>query len=110
MSRAYPKTPLDKLCREKGYYIHKDVENLIYFPGEDSEANIKTPEFGPAEVIWRRNYAKRQLMASENVLYWNLVYYLKRLKIKDTVKRILPVKLWNAQKKMMFNVFKRIAK
>lgn len=108
--RAYPKTPLDKLCREKGYYVRKDVENLLYFPGYDSEANIKTTEFNPAELIWRRNYAKRQLMSVENPLYWNMVYYLERLRIKDTIRKVMPEKLWNAQKRMMFKMFNKIAK
>ena len=108
--RAYPKTRLDKLCKEKGYYVKKDVENLLYFPGYDSEANIKTLEFDPAEIIWRRNYAKRQLMSVENLIYWNLVYYLERLGIKNAFKKIMPQKLWDAQKKIVFEISKRITR
>ena len=108
IARAYPKTELDRLCREKGYYVRKDVENLLYFPGENTEANIKTPEFDPAEILWRRDYALRKLMAVENPLYWNVVYYLERLKMKDTVKRLMPEKLWNAQKRIFYGTFKRV--
>ena len=108
IARAYPKTYLDKLCRENGYYVHKDVENLIYFPGDDSEANIKTWDFDPAEIIWRRNYARRQLMSTENTLYWNLVYYLERLKVKNSLKCIMPKKAWDAQKKFAYNILNKL--
>ena len=108
IARAYPKTALDKLCRDKGYYVKKDVENLLYFPGDDSEANIQTPEFTPQEVIWRRDYAKRKLMAVENPIYWNTVYYLERLNIKNNIKKIMPEKLWNLQKKMIYTISKKI--
>ncbi len=109
IARAYPKTPLDILCREKGYYVRPDVENLIYFPGDDTEANIKTDEFDPNEILWRRNYAIRQLMAVENPLYWNMVYYLERLKLKNAIKDIIPEKLWNIHKKVVFELFKRVS-
>ncbi len=108
IARAYPKTPLDKLCRKNGYYVRKDVENLIYFPGDNTEANIKTPEFDPAEVIWRRDYAKRQLISTENPLYWNMVYYLEQLKVKDAIRKVMPEKVWNAQKKFIYGTFKKI--
>jgi radical SAM superfamily enzyme YgiQ (UPF0313 family) len=108
VARAYPKTALDLLCREKRYYVRKDVENLIYFPGDDTEANIKTGEFDPAEIIWRRNYAIRQLMATENNLYWNVVYYLERLKVKEALRTVIPEKMWNAQKKLIYDVFKKV--
>lgn len=108
IARAYPKTILDKLCREKGYYVRKDVENLLYFPGEDTEANIKTPEFDPEEVIWRRNYALRQLMAVENPLYWNTVYYLEQFKIKNAIKKLIPEKMWNTQKRLLFKTLNKI--
>lgn len=108
IARAYPKTILDKLCREKRYYVRKDVENLLYFPGEDIEANIQTPDFDPAEVIWRRNYAKRQLMAVENPIYWNMVYYLEQFNFKDTIKKAIPEKMWNAQKRTLFKILKKI--
>ena len=108
IARAYPKTALDVLCREKGYYVHPDVENLLYFPAEDSEANITTPEFDPAEALRRREYARRQLMATENLYYWNLVYYLERLKVKDAIKNIMPEKMWNTQKKMVYTLFKKV--
>lgn len=109
IARAYSKTPLDKLCREKGYYIRPDVENLLYFPADETEANIKTPEFDAAEAIRRRNYAMRQLMATENILYWNMVYYLERLKIKDIVSRVVPDKMWNIQKRIVYAVLKKIS-
>ncbi len=109
ISRAYPKTPLDILCREKGYYIRPDVENLLYFPTDESEANIKTPEFDGQEAIRRRNYAMRQLMATENLFYWNMVYYLEQLRIKDVVRSIIPDKMWNVQKKAVYNILKKIS-
>ena len=109
ISRAYPKTPLDILCREKGYYIRKDIENLLYFPGDETEANIETPEFDPAEAIRRRNYAMRQLMATENLFYWNMVYYLERLKIKDTVRHVIPERLWHIQKRIVYDILKKIS-
>jgi radical SAM superfamily enzyme YgiQ (UPF0313 family) len=108
VARAYPKTKLDILCREKDYYIRKDVENLVYFPGDDTEANIKTPEFDAAEVLRRREYAKRQLMSTENPLYWNMVYYLERFKVKDAIKKVMPEKMWNAQKKFIYDKFKKV--
>lgn len=108
VARAYPKTALDQLCREKGYYIRKDIENLLYFPGDETEANIKTLELDPAEVLWRRDYAKRQLMATENLLYWNTVYYLERFKIKDALRNIMPEKLWQAQKRFAYAVLKKV--
>lgn len=108
IARAYPKTALDTLCREKGYYVRKDVEELLYFPGDETEANIKTPEFDPAEVLWRRDYALRYLMAVENPLYWNAVYYMERFKVKDVLKKVIPEKLWNAQKKFIYSVFKKV--
>jgi radical SAM superfamily enzyme YgiQ (UPF0313 family) len=108
VARAYPKTQLDILCREKDYYVRKDVENLIYFPGDDTEANLKTPEFDPSGVLWRREYAKRQLMSTENPLYWNMVYYLERFKVKDAIKKIMPEKMWNAQKKFIYDNFKKV--
>lgn len=108
VARAYPKTALDILCREKGYYVRKDVEHLIYFPGDNTEANIKTEEFDPTEILWRRNYAIRQLMATENNLYWNIVYYLERLKVKEALRRMMPEKMWNTQKKLIYDVFKNV--
>ncbi len=109
VARAYPNTALDHLCREKGYYVRKDVENLLYFPGDETEANIQTPDFDHAEVIWRRNYALRYLMAVENPLYWNTVYYLERMKVKETLRRVMPEKLWNAQKKIFYDIVKRVS-
>lgn len=109
IARAYPKTAFDRLCREKGYYVRRDVENMLYFPGDDTEANIKTPEFDPAQAIWRRNYAKGKLIAAENPLYWNLVYYMERLKIKGIIRKIMPVGLWDLQKRMVFKLLKKIA-
>ena len=108
IARAYPNTALDHLCREKGYYVRKDVENLLYFPGDATEANIRTEDFGPEEVLWRRDYALRQLMSVENPLYWNTVYYLERLKVKERLKRVMPEKLWNVQKKLVYGVFKKV--
>jgi len=109
IARAYPKTILDVLCREKGYYVRKDVENLIYFPGDNSEANIKTEDFDPTEVIWRRDYAIRKLMATENSLYWNLVYYLEQLKMKEALRTLIPEKMWNTQKKIIYDLFKKVS-
>ena len=108
IARAYPHTSLDHLCREKGYYVRKDVENLIYFPGDNTEANIKTPEFDPQEVLWRRDYAIRQLMSVENPLYWNMVYYLERFKLKSAIKYAIPEKFWNSHKKVVFDLFKKV--
>lgn len=109
IARAYPKTQLDSLCREKGYYLRKDVEHLLYFPGDDTEANITTLEFDPQEVLRRRDSAIKELTAVENPLYWNTVHVLDSLKIKEGIRRIMPERIWSIQKKMMYTICKKIA-
>jgi len=111
IARAYPKTKLFKYCQENDLFVKKDVENILIFPGDDIEANIKTKDFDPRELIRRRNYAKRKLMAVENPLYWNLVYYFERFGTKDFFKKIMPEKSWNTAKRILYKVmsyFKKV--
>lgn len=108
IARAYPKTKLYNYCKENDLFIRKDVENILIFPGDDTEANIMTKDFNAAELIYRRNYAKRKLMAVENNLYWNIVYYTERLKIKEIIRKLLPQKLWNYLKRIMFKITKKV--
>jgi radical SAM superfamily enzyme YgiQ (UPF0313 family) len=109
IARGFPKTPLDILCREKGYYVRKDVENLLYFfPGDGTEANIKTVEFDPEEVYWRRDYAVKEFTAVENPLYWNTVHLLEHLKLKEGMRKIMPESVWDTQKKIMYNLCKKV--
>lgn len=107
IARAYPKTKLFNYCKENDLFVIKDTENLLIFPGDDREANIKTEDFDPKELLWRREYAKRKLMAVENQFYWNIVYYAERLKIKDIIKRLFPESAWNNIKKIIYRILKR---
>ena len=106
IARAYPETKLYNYCKENDLFIIKDVENLLVFPGVDLEANIKTEDFDPKELIWRRDYAKRKLMTFENPVYWNLVYSLEKIRLKQALKIILPAKLWQGFKNILYMFFK----
>ncbi|MFA6888190.1 MAG: radical SAM protein [Candidatus Woesearchaeota archaeon] len=110
VARAYPKTYLDTLCQEKGYFVYKDTENLFYFPRQDYEANIQTPEFTPSEVIWRRDYAVYSLLSEENPFYWKCVYYLEKTGCKKIMKKIIPSRVWDKGKGIMFNTFNKLNK
>ncbi|MCK4326621.1 radical SAM protein, partial [bacterium] len=107
IARAYPKTKLFNYCKENDLFVRKDVENILIFPGEELEANIKTKDFDPKELIRRRNYTKRKLMAVENQFYWNIVYYAERLKLKEVIKKLLPERVWNNVKRIVYKILKR---
>lgn len=102
VARAYPNTNMYNEVKKNDWFYRKDQENLLYFPGDPTEANILCPEFTPAEALRRRDYAKRKLMSIENPLYWNLVYYAERFKIKQAVQQVMPEKLWYAAKKTTY--------
>ncbi len=106
IARAYPKTKLFNYCKERDLFVKKDTENILIFPGDDTEANIETADFAPKDLIWRREYAKRKLMAVENQLYWNIVYYLERIKVKGYIKKIIPKHAWDYSKKVIFKILK----
>ncbi len=107
IARAYPKTALFNYCIENDLFVIKDTENLLIFPEDNTEANIRTRDFTPAELIWRRNYAKRKLMAVENSFYWNMVYFTERLKIKPLIKMLFPKRIFKKTKKVFFNILKK---
>lgn len=107
IARAYPKTKLFNYCRENDLFVIKDTENLLIFPNDDTEANIKTDDFTPKELIWRREYAKRKLMAVENSLYWNLVYFSERLRFKELLHKLIPASIWNKLKRAIFVLLKK---
>ena len=102
VARAYPKTYLETLCKEKNYFVYPDTTNILYFPRQEFEANIQTPEFTPSEVIWRRDYATYYLLSEENPLYWKAVYYLEKSGGKSFLKTIIPTKLWDYGKAIVF--------
>lgn len=106
IARAYPKTKLFNYCYERGLFVKKDTENILIFPGDDTEANISTKDFNPKELLWRREYARRKLMAVENKFYWNIVYYLERLRIKELIRKLVPRKAWNNTKKVVYGILK----
>ena len=106
IARAYPKTRLYFDAIQNGWFVNKDVENMIYFPGDDTEANLCGEGVTPKEAIWRRDYAKRKLMSVENPIYWNAVYYMERLKIKQTAQKYIPDKIWYGIKKRFYDAVK----
>jgi len=108
IARAYPKTKLFNYCKERDLFVKRDTENILIFPGDDTEANIKTEDFNPKELLWRRNYAKRKLMAVENNIYWNIVYYAERFKVKNLFKTLLPEGVWSMAKRFIYNMSKRV--
>lgn len=108
IARAYLNTKMYELCKEKNYFIVKDIENLIIFPGTESEANIRTPEFDPKELIWRRDFAQRHLMSYENKIYWKTVYFLEMLNLKEKLKYLLPQKHWFSLKRAFFKLSQRL--
>ena len=55
----------------------------------------------------RREYAKRKLMAVENNLYWNLVYFSERLRIKELLRKLIPGTVWNKIKRVIFALLKK---
>jgi len=103
VARAYPNTHLYNDC-VKNNWFYRDPSELLYFPGDPTEANITCPEFTPKEALRRRDYAKRKLMSVENPFYWTFVYYVEWLGLKQVAQKILPDKLWFAAKKTLFGL------
>ncbi len=66
IAQPYPKTPLWEMCREQGYLIRDDIENVLFF-SEYPQPNIITPDFDYREVHFRFKYAQRRLNPIE---YW----------------------------------------
>lgn len=109
IARAYPNTNMYNEVKKNDWFYKKDPENLLYFPGHPTEANITCSDFTPEEALRRRDYAVRKLMSVENPLYWTLIYYLERLKIKQTARKIVSDKLWYDAKKVMFNIANKVS-
>lgn len=108
LARVYLNTKMHMLCKNKGYLVIKDIENLVVFPKTDSEANLITPEFNPKELIWRREFAQKHLMSYENYFYWKLVYYLERFGLKEWLKHFVSAKQWGLIKNKMFKLLAKI--
>jgi radical SAM superfamily enzyme YgiQ (UPF0313 family) len=66
IAQPYPQTPLWQRCKQQGYLVKDDVENILFF-SEYPEVNIITPEFSQKEIYSRFNYAMRKLNPVE---YW----------------------------------------
>ena len=103
VARAYPNTNMYNDCKKNSLFV-RNPDDLLYFPGDTTEANIICPEFTPDEALRRRDYAKRKLMSVENSFYWTFVYYSERLKLKQTLRKIMPDRTWYAMKKVLFDV------
>lgn len=108
VARAYPKTRLFNYCKEHGLFVKKDIENILFFAGDDMEANIVTADFGPKEVIRRRGYFNRKLVGAENSFFWNIVYYLEYFGIKNVLKKFFPMGRWAKIRKIAYQMSKRI--
>lgn len=106
VARAYPNTQVYNECKANSWF-YREPEELLYFPSEQSEANIVCPEFTPEEALLRRDYAKRKLMSTENPFYWNIVHYLERLKLKEIAHQFLPDKVWYTAKKTLFSACRK---
>ncbi|MBI4778773.1 B12-binding domain-containing radical SAM protein [Candidatus Desantisbacteria bacterium] len=84
IAQPYPKTPLWEMCREQGYLVRDDIENVLFF-SEYPQPNIITPEFDQKEVCFRFRYAQRKLNPLE---YWG-----GKILPRAWTKRLIPKEL-----------------
>ena len=79
IAKPYPGTPMYKLCEEKGYLVHPDMENVVFHM---DYAGVQTPDFTVEDVLRRRRILRNSM--NPWILRW-----------KETAKRVLPSSLYN---------------
>ncbi len=82
LAKPYPGTDLYKECRENGYLVYPDAENVVY--GMDF-AGVRTPEFTPEGALKRRAQMKRDLNP------WSATW-------KSRIAQLLPTPLFRLSK------------
>ncbi|MFH1096091.1 MAG: radical SAM protein [Candidatus Desantisbacteria bacterium] len=84
IAQPYPKTQLWEMCRDHGYLVRDDIENVLFF-SEYPQPNIITPDFDQKEIFFRFKYAKAKLNPLE---YWG-----EKILPRAWIKQMIPKEL-----------------